>query len=36
MNSISIMVKPEDLKGIQWVDLCIGGNHGADRFCMLL
>lgn len=28
MNQISMMVKPEDLEGIQRVDLCIGGDHG--------
>jgi hypothetical protein len=36
MNQINVMEKPEDLDGIKEVDLCIGGDHGAGRFRMLL
>jgi len=36
MNQINVMVKPEDLEGVKAVDLCIGGDHGAGRFRMLL
>ncbi len=36
MNQINVMVKPEDLEGVKVVDLCIGGDHGAGRFRMLL
>jgi hypothetical protein len=36
MNQINVMVNREDLQGIQHIDLCTGGDHGAGRFRMLV
>ena len=35
-HQINQMVTPTDLNGIQHVDICTGGDHGAGRFRMLL